>query len=70
MRSATHHHDFEMAAPQQQMGRDDPEIKQAKSQSKLALVRLPISKQWEQAFKNIRNNEGWDGFVLDMGEGP
>jgi hypothetical protein len=75
----THHNDFEAARQGDEMQRVAPEVKQAKLQSKQALVRLPISegldggaiaRQWEQAFKNIQHNEGWDGFVLEMGGAP
>lgn len=59
----------------QQNGTGAPEKVQAKAQSKIALVRLPLAaplsaanilSQWADALEQIARNKTWDGFVLDV----
>jgi hypothetical protein len=73
-----HHTENEARADDGSLPGVAAEDKQAKAQSNVALVRLPITsatmdeaaivRQWGQAFQDVAKFHLWDGFVLDARE--
>ena len=71
----THHYNHEESAENGDFKDAPKEFQQARTQSKLNLLRLPFQgaldenalvKQWQKAFKDVALNKQWDGFVLEM----
>ena len=71
----THHYNHEERAENGDFKDAPKEFQQARTQSKLNLLRLPFQgaldenalvKQWQKAFKDVALNKQWDGFVLEM----
>lgn len=73
----TRHYDSEATRPGEDPQEAPPEDKQARSQSRIIMLRLPFTggldeislvKQWQSALKDLRKNKKWDGFVLELQE--
>ena len=66
---------FEDGDPGRDPQRADDADVQARTQSDLDLIRLPIAKtidesllkqQWSGALRDLQKNKKWDGFVFEM----